>query len=392
MEEIRKYGTERCEKLLKLLGNPDGKLKIIHIAGTNGKGSTAAYISAVIAASGAKVGTFTSPKVYSYVEQFCINCLPVAEDKIRAYKEEVEKVAEDMADSPSPFETETAAAILAFYGEGCGYAVLECGLGGRDDATNAVCRKEVAVFTSISLEHTAELGNTLRGICEAKSGIIKNCPVVVSAYQSGGVKDFFKSFDPVFAGEGLTEIPTGNGLEGQSFRYKGEEYFINMSGRAQLYNAAAAIETCRLLGIDNKYIVNGLRAARLRGRIETLRLGGTEYILDGAHNPGALKELVGSVVFDAENSELVFGCLSDKDVYAAAEILAPHFSRAILFEPDSPRAMKLGKIVGAFEGKIKIETAYSVCGALEKARGGKVAVCGSFTFIKEAAEWINRRR
>lgn len=393
--QLIKYGTERCERLLKLLGNPDEKLKIIHIAGTNGKGSTAEYISSVLKCAGKRVGTFTSPQVLFYEEQFRIDCQPLSPEKIKGYLDGVKQIASAMGDKPTPFEVEAVGAVLAFYREGCEYAVLECGLGGRDDATNAISRKEVAVITSISLEHTAELGATLQEICTAKSGIIKNCPAVVSAYQCGEVKEFFKKFNPVFAGEGLTPA-TADTTCVQAFCYKGETYGINMLGSAQPYNAATAIEACRLLGIESRYITEGLKTAKLYGRTEVIKKGGRTFIFDGAHNPAAIGALTQTLAdtpdFKGGEAELVFGCLSDKDVEACAKILAPHFKRAILFEPESARAMALDKMIKAFTGKIPVETAPSVIGALDKTESRKIVVCGSFTIIKEAREWIKREQ
>ncbi len=389
-QEIRKYGTERCEQLLKLCGNPDKKLKIVHISGTNGKGSTAGFISSSLYAAGKRVGTFTSPQVFCYEEQFRINLTPLSKAVIDSYLNEVKRLSQCMSDFPSPFEIETAAAILAFYKEGCEYAVIECGLGGRDDATNAIAQKQVAVFTSISLEHTAELGATVIDICRAKSGIIKDCPVVVSDYQSKEVKDFFRRFDPIFAGEGLEKEKDSS--NGQTFTYKGNRYKINMLGRAQLYNAATAIEVCNLLGIGQSYIAQGLKNTVLGGRLQVEESGGVKYILDGAHNPGAIAELVEVLENIKGEKELVFGCLSDKDVESAARLLAPCFKRVILFSPPSVRAMALEKIVGAFSNKLDYITADGVSDALKKTQSKTVVVCGSFTFIKEAQEWIKKRQ
>lgn len=386
--EIRKFGLERCVRLLKLCGNPDKKLKIIHIAGTNGKGSTAAYITSVLVAAGKKTGTFTSPWVFCRKEQFCVNATPLTEDKLNGYFAEINALAATVEDEPSPFEKDTATALYAFYKEGCEYAVVECGLGGRDDATNAIAQKSVAVFTTISKEHTAELGNTVREICMAKSGIIKNCPVVVNGYQTEEVANFFKRFNPIFAGEGLTVTKVGSGY--RNFSYGGREYRIKMLGEAQPYNAATAIEACRLLGIDEDAIYRGLADTELGGRIELLHANGRQFVLDGAHNTGAVEELA-TVLCDMQGEkELVFGCLSDKDVNSVATVLAPHFKKAYLFSPSSARAMDIEKIKTAFDGKIEYVTANGIIDALEKTRCKTVVACGSFTFIKEAKEWINK--
>ncbi|MGN0806153.1 MAG: bifunctional folylpolyglutamate synthase/dihydrofolate synthase [Candidatus Coproplasma sp.] len=389
-QEIRKYGIQRTVSLLKLCGNPDKKLKIIHIAGTNGKGSTAEYITSVLVAAGKRAGAFTSPQVFCFEEQFRIDGTPLPTERLRKYFDEVKEIAEGVEDSPSPFEIDTATALYAFYKEGCEYAVIECGLGGRDDATNAAAQKEVAVITSISLEHTAELGSTLEEICAAKSGIIRDCPAVVSDYQPQEVKHFFSKFDPVFAGKDLTEEKCDG--QGQAFIYKGSRYEIKMLGKAQMYNAATAIEVCKILGIEERYIFQGIKNARLSGRLETEERNGVKYILDGAHNPGAIAELVGVLSDIKGERELVFGCLSDKDVESIASLLSPYFKRAVLFSPQSVRAMAIERIINAFSGKTEYITAENVTEALEKTECKTVVVCGSFTFLKEAREWIRKRR
>ncbi len=389
-QEIRKYGVGRCVQLLKLCNNPDKKLKIIHIAGTNGKGSTAEYITSVLIAANKRVGTFTSPQVFSFEEQFRIDGTPLNAERLDGYLEEVKAIAKDIEDTPSPFEIQTAAALYAFYREGCEYAVVECGLGGRDDATNAIANKKVAVITSISLEHTAELGSTLTEICQAKSGIIKDCPTVVSCYQPQEVIDFFARFNPVFAGTDLIEEKCEK--LGQAFSYKGGRYEINMLGKAQLFNAATAIDTCKLLGIEDSAIAQGLKLAKLGGRVEIEQAGGVKYILDGGHNPGAIAQLVDTLKKIDGEKELVFGCLSDKDVESVANLLAPCFKRAILFSPPSVRAMDIEKIINAFSGKIDYITAKDVSCALDQTTCKVVVVCGSFTFIKEAREWIRKRQ
>lgn len=377
---------------MKRLDSPDKKLKIAHIAGTNGKGSTAAYITRILIAAGMRVGTFISPQVYSFYDQFLIDGVPILKNVFDPYISLVERACEGMDDAPSPFEIQTAAALCAFSAEGCEYAVLECGLGGRDDATNAIERKEVAVITSVSLEHTKELGSTVTEICRAKSGIVKGCPLVLSAYNGKDALNFFKPFNPVIAGADIKAEEVDLSSPCQKFSYRGKTYALNMLGEAQPYNAACAMEACKILGVDEKYFEEGLSSARLGGRSEIIERGGVTYILDGAHNPAAISQFAGVMRLFGGEAELAFGCLSDKDVGAAARILSPLFKRAYLFSPASPRAMDINKIESAFRGAVAYEIKENVSEALNAAASPVVAVCGSFTVLKEAREWIGKRR
>jgi len=385
-----KYGLERTRKLLKAFGCPDKKLKIVHIAGSNGKGSIAAYITNILIASGYKVGTFTSPQVYSYGEKFLFNG-KAEEEFIKYFLSEVYSASLEREDRPTAFEIETVAALAAFEAAGCEYAVIECGLGGRDDATNAISQKCAAVLSSVSLEHTAILGDTVEEICENKAGIIKNCPVVISALQSISGRKFLSRYTKEFAGDGLQII--SRSAEGQIFKYKGSEYFIKMHGDAQCYNAAVAIEVAKLLKIGNCKIITGLATAKLDGRCEIISKGGRTYILDGAHNPAAFAPLLDVLKGIEGGKTLVFGCLSDKDVFKAAELLSPEFGQILIVSPESYRAMDAEKILSAFAaaGKKALLCA-DIGGAMEKAEEKTVAVCGSFTVLMEAKQWIEKRQ
>lgn len=387
-----KYGLGRARALLDIFGSPDKKLKTVHIAGSNGKGSIAAYMTNILVAAGRKVGTFTSPEVFSYYEQFLFNGKP-AEDFMKYYLSEAYTAALAMRDKPTAFEIETAAALAAFCAAGCEYAVVECGLGGRDDATNAISRKEVAVISSVSLEHTAILGDTVQKICENKTGIIKDCPVVISALQSGEGRKYLSRYTDKFAGDGLEIL--SRTPDGQYFSYGGAQYFIRMHGDAQCYNAAAAADAAKILGISGCAISAGLVLTKLAGRCEEISKGGKTYILDGAHNPAAFAPLLDTLGRLQGKKSLVFGCLSDKDVSAVSSCLKPAFDEIILVSPPSYRAMGMENMLSAFEraeGGAEIFTAQSVEQALDRAAYGAVAVCGSFTLLKEALQWIEKRQ
>ncbi len=377
------FGTERTRKMLEALGNPDGQLKIIHIAGTNGKGSIAEYITEILTAAGKRTGTFTSPAVFDYLEQFKVDGKPIEKE---LYARAFER-ALSVSDGATQFEVETAGALYAFALAGCEYAVVECGLGGTYDATNAISKKEVAVITSIGLEHTAILGSTLKEICAHKAGIIKNCPAVVCALQPEEVKKYFERLGAIF--------PKKPEITGEDkFIYDGKEYKLSMHGGAQAYNAAVAIEVAKLLKIDETSIYIGVNRANLGGRCEILTAkDGTVYVLDGAHNPAAflpLAEFIKEKFGKADG--VVYGSLSDKNVAENLKIISSFAEKVTLVPCPSPRNIDMQKLREQCEKRgILAGECESVADALEKSSGKVIVVCGSFTLLGEAKKWIEKR-
>ncbi len=362
------FGTERTVSILNALDCPDKKLKIIHIAGTNGKGSVAEYLTQILIAAGKKVGTFTSPAVFDYSEQFRVDGKPV-DNKLyaRAFGQALK-----CAEGATQFEVETAGALYAFALAGCEYAVVECGLGGTYDATNAISKKEAAVITSIALEHTSILGNTLAEICEHKAGIIKNCPTVVSGYNPPEVLEYFKNAGALVAGK--YENPP-------------------MYGEAQKYNAGLAIEVAKLLKMDETSIYMGVNCAFLGGRCEILSAnGGKTYVLDGAHNPAAFGPLAELVTAKFGKAEVIYGSLADKNASESLEIIKTFASSVTLVPCDSPRSRDMEKLkkecenCGIYAGECENLTA-----ALEKSTGEVTVVCGSFTLLGAAKRWIENK-
>lgn len=378
-------GTFVTRSILNNLSSPDEKLKIIHIAGTNGKGSTAEYFTQILICAKKKVGTFTSPAVYSFYDQFRIDGEIIPPEKIERYFERALNASRGL--NATDFEIQTAGVILAFREEGCEYAVIECGMGGLGDATNAVNKKELAVITSVSLEHTAYLGDTIEKICEQKAGIIKNCPAVINAYQpSEEAKSYLKKLGGCFADK-------FSDLEGKTFRYGGKKYELSAQGHLQVYNASTAIEGAKILGIPEKAISEGIKKANPVGRIEKFTANGRNYILDGAHNPASFEPLR-QYLCAIPRSEItvIFGCLADKDIEGNLAYLSEVTDSIIAVECESPRKMPLEKIQCACKKYFNnVSTASGVFDALNKAHTNTVAVCGSFTLLKEAKEWIERK-
>lgn len=386
------FGTERCRTVLDRLGCPDLKLEIIHIAGTNGKGSVAEYMTGILIAAGKRTGTFTSPPVFSYNEQFRIDGEPLDDIKLKSYMEQAAKAAEGMG--ATSFEIETAAALYAFDCEGCEFAVVECGLGGTYDATNAILHKKLALISTVALEHTEHLGKDIKSICEHKFGIVKDCEVVVSALQSDGAKEFFRSKNAPFADDEIAVLQSG--LDGTDFSYGGKKYKLSCIGAfAQPYNAALAIEGARRLEIAESAIYTGVNWAKPRGRIEIRRAHGKTYVLDGAHNPDSFKPLstfLKSGTIDSDRV-IIFGCLADKDIDGNLALLQDLAKCIIAVQCNSDRALPLEKVHAAcrkyFASVLKADSVEEALNMAYKIANTAV-VCGSFTLLKEADKWIKR--
>ncbi len=386
------FGTERCRTILDRLNSPDTKLEIIHISGTNGKGSVAEYMTRILIAAGKRTGTFTSPAVISYNEQFRVDGKPLGDEKLGGYLKEAAAAAEGTG--ATSFEIETAAALYAFYKEGCVCAVVECGLGGTYDATNAILNKKLALISTVALEHTAYLGKDIKSICEHKYGIVKNCECVVSALQTDEAKEFFKSKGLTFADKKIEIL--NSGIEGTTFLYGGEKFSLSCVGDyAQPYNAALAIEGAKRLKISENAIYSGVNSAKPRGRIEVRRARNLTVVLDGAHNPDSFKPLAAFLKSGALDSDrvIIFGCLADKDIKGDLALLKGLAKYIIAVECVSDRALDLDKIYAActqyFKKAVKADSVGTALAMAAKTAKAAV-VCGSFTLLKEADKWIER--
>lgn len=377
-----KFGVAATRKILDNLGSPDKKLKIIHIAGTNGKGSTAEYITRILVAAGKRTGTFVSPMVEDYFDQFQIDGVPFEESRLVPYFLRAYAAAEMKA---TGFEVQTAGALSAFAGEGCEYAVVECGMGGKLDATNAIAQKSAAVITSIGLEHTAFLGGTYPEICGHKAGIINNCPAIVNGLQPPEVRQFFADKGVIFA-DGVKILKSS--AKEQEFSYGGSNYKIRMPTLSQAYDAATAIETAKVLKIDENAIRRGLYDAKPAGRLQILKARGNTYIVDGGHNPDGVAPLA-ELLKEFSSVTLIYASLADKDINGVlARLSGLSVKKVFSIRPPGPRATDLSLQTAVCKKYFTaVEEQANIVNALEKA-GGVVAICGTFTIIKEALNWI----
>lgn len=350
----------RIAELLSRLGEPQNKLKFVHVAGTNGKGSCAAMLASVLKAAGCRTGLYTSPYLVRFNERMMINGKPIPDNALAAAVGRIKPLAESMDEHPTAFELMTAAALLWYAEEKCDIVVLEVGLGGRFDATNVIAAPEAAVIMNIGLDHTERLGSSVEEIAREKAGIIKpDCDVVL--YEQGeGVTEVVRE---ICAARGARlHIPDFSmiksefdSLDGQVFSYKGKSYALPLLGAAQLKNAATVLETVEVLKgrgwkIENDETEHGLYAVSWPARFEIVR-DEPYFVVDGGHNPQCAETVRDNLLryFPDMRRVLLMGVLADKDYPRMAEVLNAAADEYVCCTPDCPRALPAEKLAGELE-------------------------------------------
>ena len=320
-------GLERIQKLLSDLNNPHHSVPVIHVAGTNGKGSVCAYLSAVLTEAGYRVGRYTSPHLVSWNERICLNEQPISEDALQELLLQVTAAINPDTETPTQFEVITAAAWLYFAQQQVDIAVVEVGLGGRLDATNVCDRPLVSIITSISREHWQQLGSTLAKITTEKAGILKpGCPAVVGQLppeaQAVVAQRVAELSCPVVWVEPARKLPPltaelNEGLECWA-EYQGIKYPLALHGDIQLSNSAIAIASLQILrqngwNISESAIASGMGKTKWLGRLQWTTWNNHKLLIDGAHNPAAAKALRQYVNTLGVSVTWVMGMLSTKD-------------------------------------------------------------------------------
>ena len=402
-------GLDTMRHLMAKLNNPQDKVKFIQVAGTNGKGSTAAYLTSILSEAGIKVGRYTSPAVFSSTEQYfaCGSCISESE-----YAKGMTAVAEAAAsldgETPTAFEQETALAFWYFAQKGCELAILEAGLGGDMDATNIVTTTVCSIITSISMDHCRILGNKISEIAAHKAGIIKPGAPVICIEQKED------AMEPIRAAAKAADTPLyevhrdevrhifSDKRESIVFFREFENLHLKMLGSCQPENAALAVQAASVLSrsypIEKKHIYDGIEKTRWGGRFE-LHSGSPDIILDGAHNPDGIRRLRESVnqMFGAVPICYVCGVLADKDYEKEIEILFGRASNVFTVTPPSPRAMKSTDLKVAIKERfpqLKV-TSFDSEDGIEKAmeaavsQNNPVVVCGTLTILARVKEWMN---
>lgn len=407
LKTAAKYGSimglDTIKELLRRLDNPQDKLEFVHVAGTNGKGSTVMFISTILQETGIKVGCFCSPDVFEYREIIQINGEMISKESMSEIIFEIKSVIDAMLleglPHPTIFELETAAAFLYFYREKCDIVVLEAGLGGALDATNIVKNTVCAVLSPISRDHMEFLGNTLYEIAVNKAGIIKEKSIVVAASQENIVLTAIKEKCSEHYNELINaDYKNAYNISYDNFKtifsYKEfENAEIVLFGTYQLQNAVTAIEAAKALNkkgyeISREHIISGLRKTEFRGRFEVISREPL-IIIDGAHNEAAALALKETILTYLKNKSLVFiiGMFVDKEYDKVAKITAGLADNIITVEtPDNARALGAEELLKT----VKKYNKNSICAgsideALELAKSynkDAIIAFGSLSYLK----------
>lgn len=385
-------GLSRIRELLRLMGDPQDSLRFVHIAGTNGKGSTAAMLSSILTAAGYRTGMCTSPYIERFEERMQVNGVPISREELAEITGYAAPLAFGMEDRPTEFELVCALTMEFFSRRKCDIVVLEVGMGGRLDATNVINQPECAVITNIGLDHTRELGDTVEKIAGEKAGIIKYGAPAVMYRQSESVMDVVRSVcrekGSKFIPADPDEIePLTDSRAGQTFRWHGNEYFLPLLGEHQLRNTSVVLSTVEVLraagwNIPDTAVRDGLAAVKWPARFEILS-DDPYFVVDGGHNPQCAETVAANLkkYFPDREIVLLIGVLGDKDHNAMTDILGPLASMFVTVTPDNPRALSsaaLAEELGRFG--CPVYDCGSVAAGVDKAielasKGENRAVC-----------------
>ncbi len=400
-------GLKAISALLCELGNPQDHLKFVHVAGTNGKGSTTKFLSSVLCTAGYKTGMYISPYVVNFRERFQINGKMMPKKVLCELLEETERAAETAAQKcgrpATEFEILTAIALLWFYRSHCDIVCFEVGLGGRLDATNVIPSTEVAIITSIGLDHTEQLGDTLAKIAAEKAAIIKpGCSVICYPKQAKEARKVIEtaaaSHKCGFIMPKLFELNIlSQSLHGNEFIYKNERYKIKLAGQHQIFNALCAIECifalrARGYTVPDEALRHGLNEVTFAARIEIL-CEQPLVIIDGGHNMEGVQSLTDTLKLSGlKRLNLVMGVLGDKPVKDMLCGLKPYVGSMYTVTPDNPRAMTAQQLAQlAAEQGIEATACKSTKKAVKAAMshdGDGMLVAGSLYLASEVREVV----
>jgi dihydrofolate synthase/folylpolyglutamate synthase len=412
-----RLGLERMGELLARMGGPHERLRFAHVAGTNGKGSICAMLSSILARAGHRTGLYTSPAIApdalgALRESIRIDGEPVSGEDLAEAAALAREGADGMGDHPTGFELATAAALAIFERKGCGIAVLEAGLGGRLDATNAIPAPDVAVIAAIGLDHTAELGGSLGRIAAEKAGIAKPGGTTAVMY-SPQPEEAARAVEAACREAGARLIAAdvsalrveSSSLDGHVVSFMGwDRLRLPLLGAHQPCNAATALTAVLALRekgwrIPDAAVRAGLAETRWPARFELVSRR-PAFVLDGGHNPQGAEALAASLAlhFPGRKAVFLFGAMADKDCGAMADAILPLASRVIAVAPGNPRALAAEALAGLVRAKgfARAEAAPSVAEGVRRALaaagdGGLACAFGSLFMAGEIRAFFGLR-
>ncbi|AGI48105.1 folylpolyglutamate synthase/dihydrofolate synthase [Thermoplasmatales archaeon BRNA1] len=398
-----KLGLTNIRSLLRRMGNPQDSFPCIHVAGSDGKGSTCAIMASVLRAKGLRVGLYTSPHILEFRERITVNGEAISDADLSRIVGGARHFVDDMRESDMSctfFEVTTAVAFQYFRERQVDVAVVEVGMGGRFDATNVI-RPLVSVISNISMEHMEYLGDTIEKIAYEKAGIIKDGVPAVTI-NSGAALDVVSQAaaernSPLTVIDAGSIAVTKNSERGVEFTYKGESYFVSIPGRNEAKNAVLALESLRAIG--DRF--GDLSEALAKGMGEVvwpcrMELTDDDIILDVTHTRAGSDGLVRDISEIYGRTVLVFGILSDKDAPDICENLSKIASKVVVTAPDCPRARPAEETLAIMRRYVPgAQMAPSVGEAIElglniRMPGEKLLVTGSFYMVEEALRWKGR--
>lgn len=411
IESLQRFGSrpglERIRMLLDRLGNPQDRLRYVHVAGTNGKGTTCTLISSVLRCAGWRTGLYLSPHVSDFRERMQADGEMIPREELAVLAGRVFSEIEQMAardEIITEFEAITAIAFLWFAERACDIVVLEVGLGGRLDATNVIRHPLVSVITSVSLDHTKILGDTVEQIAFEKCGIVKEGGVTVSyPGQKPGAEEVIRRAAAERSNRYVNAASSGvrliaSSLSGSELEWSGTRLHLPFPGEHQVKNAATALSALQALrdsgwNIPEEAVIRGFSEASFPARLEILSRSPL-VILDGAHNPDGTAALAAAVkrYLPGKNIVAVMGMLADKDVGAALRNLVGLFARVVTVAPSGSRAMSAEELAGCWERLgTSAEPATGGAEALSRAAellqpDGAVLICGSLYLAGDLRE------
>lgn len=419
LERIQKSGSilglDSIRRLMEALGNIQDKLKIIHVAGTNGKGSVCAMLSSILIEAGYRVGTYTSPAVFDKMEQYQINGTPISKQDFLTLIFDVKNACDQIVakgeNQPTIFEVETAAAFLYFFQKECQIVVLETGMGGATDATNIIRKPLVSILTSISKDHMKFLGNSIEEIARVKAGIIKRegSVVAIEPKQEGIRREIERVCREKNATLIYSKKETAKDIHREQetlcFSYGNlGEIHLSLLGAYQIENSICAIEAAHILqksGIKlcDANIKQGLEKASWEGRFSII-CRNPYFVIDGAHNEDAAKKLCETLKMGFTNRKIIYiiGVLADKEHEKMLEILLPFAWKVFTITPNNIRALD-GKILAKEARKYHSDVTYGknlgqvVEEAITYAREKEAIIVsfGSLSYLGELREILRKK-